>query len=117
MRLVFYIDRGLTLPCVTRTTRTHSPPRVLNYESLPDAVKQCEYAVRGELYAAAQARVKAGKEVIFTNVGNPHGLGQKPVTFIRQVFALVRSGGLGVHGRGGTQKARIHAFRIQFVNH
>lgn len=30
-----------------------------------------------------------GKEVIFTNVGNPHGLGQKPITFIRHVMALV----------------------------
>lgn len=29
-------------------------------------------------------------QVIFTNVGNPHALGQKPLTFIRQVFALVR---------------------------
>lgn len=68
---------------------------MLNYDSLPDVVKRCEYAVRGELYMAAQARVKAGKEVIFTNVGNPHGLGQKPITFIRQVFALVRSVLLG----------------------
>jgi len=64
-------------------------PRVLNYDSLPDHVKHCEYAVRGELYRAATERVAAGKEVIFTNVGNPHGLGQKPITFIRQVFALV----------------------------
>lgn len=67
-----------------------SSPRVLNYDLLPENVKRCEYAVRGELYRAAQTRVQAGKEVIFTNVGNPHGLGQKPLTFIRQVFALVR---------------------------
>ncbi len=62
---------------------------VLNYDLLPEHVKRCEYAVRGELYRAATERVAAGKEVIFTNVGNPHGLGQKPLTFIRQVFALV----------------------------
>lgn len=48
-------------------------------------MKKCEYAVRGEIYLAATERIKAGKEVIFTNVGNPHGLGQKPLTFLRQV--------------------------------
>jgi glutamate--glyoxylate aminotransferase len=52
-------------------------------------VKKSEYAVRGEIYLAASERIKAGKEVIFTNVGNPHGLGQKPLTFPRQVLALV----------------------------
>ena len=34
-------------------------------------------------------RVEAGKPVIFTNVGNPHALGQNPLTFMRQVLALV----------------------------
>lgn len=38
-------------------------PKVLNYDQLPDAVKRCEYAVRGELYRAATARVASGKEV------------------------------------------------------
>lgn len=52
-------------------------------------VKKCQYAVRGEIYLAATERIKAGKEVIFTNVGNPHGLGQKPLTFMRQVLRLV----------------------------
>lgn len=48
-------------------------------------VKSAQYAVRGEIYLAATERIKAGKEVIFTNVGNPHGLGQQPLTYIRQV--------------------------------
>ena len=68
---------------------SNNPPKVLNYDTLPENVKRCEYAVRGELYNAAQKRVQSGKEVIFTNVGNPHGLGQKPITFMRQVFALL----------------------------
>lgn len=63
--------------------------KVLAYEKISEAVKRAEYAVRGEIYLAASARIKAGKEVIFTNVGNPHGLGQKPLTFPRQVMALV----------------------------
>ena len=31
----------------------------------------------------------AGKEIIYTNVGNPQQLGEKPITFNRQVQALV----------------------------
>lgn len=54
-------------------------------------VKKCQYAVRGEIYLAATERIKAGKEVIFTNVGNPHGLGQKPLTFMRQVLRLIQN--------------------------
>ncbi|CBJ25743.1 nicotinanamine aminotransferase A [Ectocarpus siliculosus] len=63
--------------------------KVLTYDTIAECVKDCQYAVRGEIYLAATERIKAGKEVIFTNVGNPHGLGQKPLTFLRQVMALV----------------------------
>ncbi|KAA8498084.1 Glutamate--glyoxylate aminotransferase 1 [Porphyridium purpureum] len=62
---------------------------VLTRDSINQNVVQAEYAVRGKLYAAAQARSKAGKQVILTNVGNPQALGQKPITFPRQVLALV----------------------------
>lgn len=46
------------------------------------------YAVRGRIYQEATARKKAGKRVIFTNVGNPQALKQPPITFPRQVLAL-----------------------------
>jgi len=46
------------------------------------------YQVRGAVYLAAQEREREGKEVIYTSVGNPHGLGQIPLTFLRQVLAL-----------------------------
>lgn len=59
--------------------------KVLTYDTIAECVKKCQYAVRGEIYLAATERIKSGKEVIFTNVGNPHGLGQKPLTFLRQV--------------------------------
>jgi len=73
----------------------------LTYDTIAECVKKCQYAVRGEIYLAATERIKSGKEVIFTNVGNPHGLGQKPLTFLRQVSSerrlwQARSGGLGV---------------------
>lgn len=46
--------------------------------------------MRGELYLRAEQLRKQGKEIIFTNVGNPHALGAKPLTFIRQVRARAR---------------------------
>ena len=47
------------------------------------------FEVRGAIYNAAVKRMASGKNVTFLNVGNPHGLGQKPITFMRQVMALV----------------------------
>ena len=49
--------------------------------------------MRGELYLAAENLRKAGREIIFTNVGNPQALGQKPITFNRQVPAVKSSVG------------------------
>ncbi|XP_027154531.1 glutamate--glyoxylate aminotransferase 2 [Coffea eugenioides] len=63
----------------------------LDYENLNKNVKECQYAVRGELYLRASELQKEGKKIIFTNVGNPHALGQKPLTFPRQVIALCQA--------------------------
>ena len=63
--------------------------RTLRTDNLNENVKECRYDVRGEIYLAAVERIKQGKEVIFTNVGNPHALGQQPITFGRQVMALL----------------------------
>eukprot|EP00188_Purpureofilum_apyrenoidigerum_P005429 Plantae.Rhodophyta-Purpureofilum_apyrenoidigerum.ctg7058.p1 GENE.Plantae.Rhodophyta-Purpureofilum_apyrenoidigerum.ctg7058~~Plantae.Rhodophyta-Purpureofilum_apyrenoidigerum.ctg7058.p1 ORF type:complete len:496 (+),score=101.05 Plantae.Rhodophyta-Purpureofilum_apyrenoidigerum.ctg7058:379-1866(+) len=62
---------------------------VLTIDTINENVRRAEYAVRGKLYNAAKARAKEGKKVIYTNVGNPQALGQKPITFFRQVLALV----------------------------
>lgn len=63
----------------------------LDYDNLNENVKKCQYAVRGELYLRASELQKEGKKIIFTNVGNPHALGQKPLTFPRQVIALCQA--------------------------
>jgi glutamate--glyoxylate aminotransferase len=63
----------------------------LDYESINENVKKSAYAVRGELYLRASELQKEGKKIIFTNVGNPHALGQKPLTFPRQVVALCQA--------------------------
>lgn len=76
----------VVLPCPARAPALRARRgKVLTYDTIAECVKDCQYAVRGEIYLAATERIKAGKEVIFTNVGNPHGLGQKPLTFLRQV--------------------------------
>ncbi|KAE8705516.1 Glutamate--glyoxylate aminotransferase 2 [Hibiscus syriacus] len=65
--------------------------KALDYETLNENVKKVQYAVRGELYLRASELQKEGKKIIFTNVGNPHALGQKPLTFPRQVVALCQA--------------------------
>jgi glutamate--glyoxylate aminotransferase len=64
---------------------------VMDPETLNANVKKTVYAVRGELYLRASELQKEGKKIIFTNVGNPHALGQKPLTFPRQVMALCQA--------------------------
>lgn len=63
----------------------------LDYESLNENVKKTQYAVRGELSLRALELQMQGKEIILTNVGNPQALGQKPITFARQVVALCQA--------------------------
>eukprot|EP00243_Klebsormidium_subtile_P002908 TRINITY_DN15936_c0_g1_i1.p1 TRINITY_DN15936_c0_g1~~TRINITY_DN15936_c0_g1_i1.p1 ORF type:complete len:490 (+),score=103.90 TRINITY_DN15936_c0_g1_i1:140-1609(+) len=65
--------------------------RVLRPETLSPNIIKAEYGVRGEIYLEAQKMVNAGKDVVFMNVGNPHALGQKPLTFPRQVMALCQA--------------------------
>ena len=55
---------------------------------LARAVLETEYAVRGAIVARAQELERAGREIIYCNIGNPHAFEQKPVTYVRQVLAL-----------------------------
>ncbi|XP_025879999.1 alanine aminotransferase 2 isoform X2 [Oryza sativa Japonica Group] len=60
-------------------------------------VLRCEYAVRGEVAIHAQhlqqqLQTQPGSlpfdEIVYCNIGNPQSLGQKPITFFREVLAL-----------------------------
>jgi aspartate/methionine/tyrosine aminotransferase len=62
---------------------------VIRLEDLDRAVRECEYAVRGPIVARAQDLLDAGREIVFCNIGNPQALGQKPLTWIRQVLSIV----------------------------
>ena len=64
------------------------------------SLKQMEYAVRGPVVQEADElslrlangeSVEAGFEkIIYTNIGNPHSVGQKALTFPRQVSVETR---------------------------
>ena len=55
---------------------------------LGKTVLETEYAVRGPIVARAGELEKAGREIIYCNIGNPQSLGQKPLTWNRQILAL-----------------------------
>lgn len=62
---------------------------VLHPSTLNENLLKAQYAVRGELYNKAVEMAAEGKDIIYTNVGNPQQLGEKPITYNRQVQALV----------------------------
>ena len=48
-----------------------------------------EYAVRGPIPQRAAKLKQQGKKIIPCNIGNPQALGQKPITFYREVLSLL----------------------------
>ncbi|KAG9472859.1 alanine aminotransferase 2 isoform X2 [Eleutherodactylus coqui] len=69
---------------------------ILTLESMNPAIKKVEYAVRGPIVIRAvelekelqQGVKKPFTEVIKANIGDAHAMGQKPITFLRQVSAI-----------------------------
>ncbi len=50
-----------------------------------------EYAVRGPIPQRAAKLKQQGKKIIPCNIGNPQALGQKPITFYRDVLSLIEN--------------------------
>jgi len=71
--------------------------KVLAFEKLNEGLRAADMPVAGELFQTAQKRVLAGEEVVFTNIGNPQQLGQTPISYIRNVMALVTAPHLMKH--------------------
>uniref|UniRef100_A0A7S0H5X6 Aminotransferase class I/classII large domain-containing protein n=1 Tax=Amorphochlora amoebiformis TaxID=1561963 RepID=A0A7S0H5X6_9EUKA len=74
------------------------PGELPSLDNINPRVVKAEYAVRGEIVLRAseyQKRLAEGDkslpfdEVIPCNVGNPQALGQKPITYFREVLSLV----------------------------
>ena len=80
----------------TMTTDADVPSAKLTIDTISPHVKKAEYAVRGDIVVRAgqiSKELKSGKkfpfeDVVMCNIGNPQSLGQKPITFYRQVLAI-----------------------------
>lgn len=59
-----------------------------NEMTMAQNLRKMQYAVRGEVVMKASALQAEGRDIVFTNIGNPHSVGQKPITYYRQVLAL-----------------------------
>jgi len=62
----------------------------IKLEHLGKAVIETQYAVRGPIVARAGELERAGREIIYCNIGNPQALEQKPLTYVRQTLALMQ---------------------------
>ncbi|KAM9826992.1 alanine aminotransferase 2-like [Neosynchiropus ocellatus] len=70
--------------------------KILTVDNMNPNVRRVEYAVRGPIVHRAlqiEKELKEGvkkpfSEVIKANIGDAHAMGQKPITFLRQVLAL-----------------------------
>ena len=59
-----------------------------NEESMSQSLRRMQYAVRGEVVMKADQLAAQGRAILYTNIGNPHQVGQSPITYYRQVLAL-----------------------------
>lgn len=59
-----------------------------NEESMSQSLRRMQYAVRGEIVMRADYLAAQGRNILYTNIGNPHQVGQQPITYYRQVLAL-----------------------------
>ncbi len=75
------------------------------------AVLDTQYAVRGPLVARAQELEKAGRNIIYCNIGNPQALGQAPLSWTRQLLALCEYPGLADKAPGAFPAEAIEAAR------
>jgi aspartate/methionine/tyrosine aminotransferase len=60
----------------------------LTLQDVSHAVRETQYAVRGAIVARAGELERQGRRIIYCNIGNPQSLGQRPLTFVRQVLSL-----------------------------
>jgi hypothetical protein len=61
----------------------------LTRDTINPRVLAAEYAVRGRLLDKAIELEKAGRQVVKCNIGNPQALGQRPLSWVRQILSLV----------------------------
>ncbi len=74
---------------------------------------EMEYAVRGPIPQRAAELRKQGRRTIACNIGNPQALGQKPLTFYRQVLSLIEDPSrIGRERRLGSESLSEHVLDV-----
>ena len=88
-------------PSIIQATLNPHPKR-LNIDTISSNLKSMEYAVRGKIAIEADKiadELSASSpnkkqypfdHIVYTNIGNPHAVNQKPLTWPRQVLALLQ---------------------------
>ena len=79
------------------TSSSNMSAATVTLDNMNPCIKKMEYAVRGPLVIRATAiekEIQAGVKkpfpnVIKANIGDAHAMGNKPITFIRQVLAII----------------------------
>jgi len=79
---------------------------------LGKAVRETQYAVRGPIVSRAADLEREGRDIIYCNIGNPQSLGQKPLTWVRQILAITEypdllEGGSGLFPSDVLETARL----------
>lgn len=54
-------------------------------------ILEMQYAVRGPIPLRAAEMVRQGRKIIPCNIGNPQALGQRPISYYRQVLSLLEN--------------------------
>ncbi|KAJ1486797.1 pyridoxal phosphate-dependent transferase, partial [Baffinella frigidus] len=90
---------GRTLACrpARVVPRSSASTKIVHMDNINKNVVEMEYAVRGAVPMRAgkiMEEIAAGKkypfdEVLYCNIGNPHSVGQQPLSFYREVMAIV----------------------------
>jgi alanine transaminase len=93
-------DEIVPEPTTKPTTTAFISKKRLTEQAMSQNLRTMEYAVRGKVVIAAdrinQEMQDSDKgttsypfdHIVYTNIGNPHGVGQSPLTWPRQVMAL-----------------------------
>ncbi|XP_047110890.1 alanine aminotransferase 1-like isoform X2 [Schistocerca piceifrons] len=97
VRISPYLSRTVVTVSSSSGHRPSKRTKSVTLETLNPCIKEMQYAVRGPLANRAseiEKELEKGvkkpfTEVIKANIGDCHAMGQVPITFIRQVLALV----------------------------
>ena len=107
IRITMILSVLVAVVCIgtlTDASTASSPPVITNKrlteESINSNLRKMEYAVRGTVVIAAdkisedlrsetESNDRSFDKIVYTNIGNPQSVGQQPLTWPRQVSALV----------------------------